>query len=203
MLKAITRSAQLVDKRLASINQERQTKGQSNLSVANYFDHHATELDTQVSVTEDDFIHAKQEMAPSVSMDELRHYERVRDTFEGTTKRPLPDTGGVKLNGDSHAGKETHSIPRPDIAKLRQRATDDGRSEATMNGSGRSHNTQHQAHGGASDGDEDYIVRTDRLTMNNAASRPISSKGKGKGKSVDSGAPSSRVAADLDEDLYD
>lgn len=38
-------------------------------------------------VMEEDFIAAHNELVPSVSADELRHYETVRKTFEGTGKK--------------------------------------------------------------------------------------------------------------------
>ncbi|KAI7630665.1 AAA-domain-containing protein, partial [Hortaea werneckii] len=87
MLKAVTRSARAVDDKLAVINTERLSKGQSKASVAYYFDHYATDEDTDVLVTQDDFMLAKRELVPSVSVDELKHYERVRNTFEGSTNK--------------------------------------------------------------------------------------------------------------------
>lgn len=38
-------------------------------------------------VTEEDFIEAHRELVPSVSADELKHYERVRKAFEGAGKK--------------------------------------------------------------------------------------------------------------------
>lgn len=38
-------------------------------------------------VTEEDFMEAHKELVPSVSADELRHYDRVRKQFEGAGKK--------------------------------------------------------------------------------------------------------------------
>lgn len=54
-------------------------------------------------VTEQDFMDAHRELVPSVSADELRHYDRVRRTFEGAGKQddkrkqiePAPATNGT------------------------------------------------------------------------------------------------------------
>ena len=195
MLKAITRSAELVDKRLASINRDRESKGQHSLTVANYFDHHATNTDTQVSVTEDDFIRAKDELAPSVSLDELRHYERVRNNFEGTTK---------KISTESQQQNDGGSISPTKLQKFIKYANENGGKAPTVNGSKSSRKAFGDATGGASDGDEDFVIRTDQVSLNNNndAARPPSSKGKGKGKSRD--VSFVEHAPDTNgEDLYD
>lgn len=83
MLKAITRQARAIDEKVATISNTRETP----ITTAYFFDHLATEEDTAVMVMEDDFIEAHKELVPSVSADELKHYERVRKTFEGTGKK--------------------------------------------------------------------------------------------------------------------
>jgi peroxin-6 len=83
MLKAVTRQARAVDKKV----QEYNATHTPTISIAYFFDHQATEEDTAVMVTEQDFIEAHKELVPSVSADELRHYQRVRNTFEGTGKK--------------------------------------------------------------------------------------------------------------------
>jgi peroxin-6 len=83
MLKAITRSARAVDEKVKTYN----TTHTPNISIAYFFDHIATEEDTAVMVTESDFMEAHRELVPSVSADELRHYERVRKAFEGAGKK--------------------------------------------------------------------------------------------------------------------
>lgn len=86
MLKAITRSARLVDEKVEAYNSANST----NITIAYFFDHVATEEDTAVMVTEEDFMEAHKELVPSVSADELRHYDRVRKQFEGAGKKEEP-----------------------------------------------------------------------------------------------------------------
>ena len=201
MLKAVTRSSRLVDDRVSAINKERQSHSQNAISIANFFDHYATEADTQIAVTEDDFTNAKQELVPSVSVDELRHYERVRNTFEGVTRKPEAEGEKEKLN----RVPEVNTSPRKrvEFSKLANGSTD---SVPTMNGSNRLQNViNHGSTGnGVSDADDDHIIRTDKLNLgSNPPSRPPSSKGKGKGKSRDALAMDQNAGALDGEDLYD
>ena len=73
MLKAVTRSSHSVDEKVSTINEDRRSNDQHLISIANFFDHYATDTDTEIAVTEDDFTNARQELVPSVSADELRH----------------------------------------------------------------------------------------------------------------------------------
>lgn len=107
MLKAITRRADAVDAKVHAINTKRAQSNQSSRSssqsghhsadntdqsdrkkttapttVAQFFDHYATDEDTEVVVEEGDFHAARRELVPSVSTKELEHYDRVRRTFE-------------------------------------------------------------------------------------------------------------------------
>ena len=54
-----------------------------SISTAYFFDHYATPEDVAVTVTEADFLAARDELVPSVSAGELAHYEKVRAAFEG------------------------------------------------------------------------------------------------------------------------
>jgi peroxin-6 len=92
MLKAVTRQARAVDKKVQDYN----STHTPTISIAYFFDHLATEEDTAVMVTEQDFIEAHRELVPSVSADELRHYQRVRSQFEGTGKK---EDGNKPVNG--------------------------------------------------------------------------------------------------------
>ncbi|KEQ76215.1 AAA-domain-containing protein [Aureobasidium namibiae CBS 147.97] len=111
MLKAITRSARIVDNRVAEINDERARRSppEPPISVAYFFDHFATEVDTSVVVAEEDFMAAERELVPSVSADELGHYERVRREFEGGKEKEekasqQPNgTGSRNINGKGKA----------------------------------------------------------------------------------------------------
>ncbi|PNS15889.1 hypothetical protein CAC42_7995 [Sphaceloma murrayae] len=105
MLKAVTRSARLVDDKIASLNASRQTSipAKPALTVAQFFDHHATDADLDVLVTETDFADANAELVPSVSSEELGHYERVRKEFEGGRKDPA---SSAQQNGNGSKGSD-------------------------------------------------------------------------------------------------
>jgi peroxin-6 len=177
--------------------------------VAYYFDHYATDGDTQVLVTEEDFIKARQELVPSVSLDELRHYESVRATFEGSKD------GEGNANAVQHSKRPTspqtrQSVPRGDIYKLLKRASSQRDGMPSTNGNKLPVQSPGagQAVGDASDVDDDYVIRTDKLSLNgSAAVKAPSGKGKGKGKdvaAVDGPVQSLSATANADgEDLYD
>jgi len=108
MLKAITRQAGAVDEKVKAHNATHSPP----ITIAYFFDHFATEEDTAVMVTEQDFIDAHKELVPSVSADELGHYERVRKTFEGTGKKEEKPQGG---NTSNSSGKgKGKAVARPD-----------------------------------------------------------------------------------------
>lgn len=79
MLNAMTRVANDVDKKIAKYNE---TKDEP-VSTRWWFDNVATQDDITVLVTDVDFDKARRELTPSVSADELAHYVRVRENFEG------------------------------------------------------------------------------------------------------------------------
>ncbi|RMZ88388.1 hypothetical protein DV736_g4381, partial [Chaetothyriales sp. CBS 134916] len=78
MLKAITRKTEAVDAKVAQISLQRG----EDISTGYFFDHLATDADTQVVVNEDDFTNAQAELVGSVSRKELDHFERIRSLFE-------------------------------------------------------------------------------------------------------------------------
>ena len=71
------------------------------ITVAYFFDHLATEEDTEVTVEAQDFEAAHKELVPSVSAKELEHYERVRAVFE----RVEDAKKDAEHNGKSSAGR--------------------------------------------------------------------------------------------------
>ncbi|EMC93380.1 hypothetical protein BAUCODRAFT_238876 [Baudoinia panamericana UAMH 10762] len=186
MLKAVTRSARLVDQKLAAINTDRAARGQIKASVAYYFDHFATDSDTDVQVTEQDFVNAKRELVPSVSLDELQHYERVRDTFEGATRKPNGVEPASRPPTARSAGSESHMPSRKRLTEMLKRGPSGVGKPSMPNGR---HEATPPAAGGASDGDdEDYIVRTDKMSLRSGASEmpPNYINGKGKNAEVNS-----------------
>ncbi|KAI5369138.1 putative AAA+ ATPase domain, ATPase, AAA-type, core [Septoria linicola] len=212
MLKAVTRSAREVDQRVSTVNAERATRGQAKISVGYYFDHYGTEDDINVMVTEEDFTLARKDLVPSVSLDELQHYERVRSMFEGTTKKqddapgqngssPSGPANGQSQNGGRNARAQAMEAMKR--AQAQRGSNNNTLSSATVNGTGNprhptSAHANNNVDGDNEDDEDDYIIRTDRLALNHnnasvgsgGAGKLSSSatgggvgKGKGKGKS--------------------
>ncbi|TVY59683.1 Peroxisomal biogenesis factor [Lachnellula suecica] len=102
MLKAVTRQASLVDSKIATINS---TSSKSPISTAYFFDHYATKEDTDVVVTEEDFVLAEKELVPSVSFGELEHYKRVRGMFEKPVEEEINGKGKEKEKVVDRKGK--------------------------------------------------------------------------------------------------
>lgn len=82
MLNAMNRKAAEVDAKFASYNKSRIADGESEMSLRAWFQDVADPIDLRVSVTAADFIKAQEELTPSVSAEELAHYQRVRNLFE-------------------------------------------------------------------------------------------------------------------------
>ncbi|KAF2467501.1 AAA-domain-containing protein [Lindgomyces ingoldianus] len=187
MLKAITRQARAVDEKVKAYNATH-----TPISIAQFFDHFATEEDTAVMVTERDFVEANRELVPSVSADELHHYERVRKAFEGTGKKEEPKA--KVLFSDS-----IQSAPQ----------FNSGKGKGKGKGKAAAPQMDENVDARQSDGDDDYVIRTEHLDLNGVAAN--GGKGKGKGKapvSHDKGKSSVDIAeggfgnAAQDEDLY-
>ncbi|KAK6436964.1 peroxisomal assembly protein [Oleoguttula sp. CCFEE 5521] len=207
MLKAVTRSARLVDARVAAINSTRSAEDKLPITIAGFFDHHATEADLNVLVEELDFAEARKELVPSVSLDELRHYESVRDQFEGAGKKQKSIEETVDHQLAAPTAQNNNIDPKAAArAKLNELMARKGSSRpAVPNGNGNAASTG----AGEWSDEDDYVVRTDRLHLNGtngkapvrpaAPVRPVSSKGKGKGKAKYVEQP----ADDVGEDLYD
>ncbi|KAK6458712.1 peroxisomal assembly protein [Scheffersomyces xylosifermentans] len=83
MLNAMTRVANEVDAKIKNFNQDLASQGKAEVSTRWWFDNAATEDDVNVLVRMQDFEKAQRELNPSVSAEELEHYLRVRENFEG------------------------------------------------------------------------------------------------------------------------
>lgn len=212
MLKAVTRSARQVDDRVAEINQERAVQRKPNVTIAGFFDHYATDTDLQVLVEEQDFELARRELVPSVSVDELRHYESVRDQFEGGAKKQAQAqeiSERPAVQGSSPNENEKKAAAKAKFNELMRKQSSKNK-VPTVNGNAAMVVNGQQAEPGAeaSDGDDDFVVRTDKLTLGGSngkpPSRPTSArsntmgKGKGKGREEPVGD-----GVDGGEDLYD
>lgn len=209
MLKAVTRSARQIDERVAAVNSQRAAQSKQPVTIAGFFDHHATPADLEVLVEESDFELARKELVPSVSYEELRHYERVRDQFEGGPKeedaKPVVDEGMEMQTvsaGNAQGSDADRGFARARFNELMARRT------SGRNGVPQTNGGDEQAAAGSGD-DDDYVIRTDRLTINGegegrSSSRSARGGGKGKGK----GKGRSEVVDGADdggqgEDLYD
>lgn len=189
MLKAITRSARVVDNKVAEINDERSRRSspQARISVAYFFDHFATELDTSVVVAEEDFMAAERELVPSVSADELGHYERVRREFEGGKENE--DKAPQQPNGT-----DSRAVARDQITQMLRMQMQMANSGSGTNGKGKDKGVDQELTDSV---DEDFVIRTDHLSMNG------SYKGKGKGKARAASPDGAQFGEGADdEDMY-
>lgn len=204
MLKAITRQARLVDAKVAAHNKALPSHA-TQMTIAHFFDHLATDEDTNVMVVEEDFEMARRELVPSVSAEELGHYERVRKAFEGEDKkkteeakknRDIPASTG---NGKGAVGpregmtgrrtSSSNTVVGEKVLKLANKAMDGEIGDAEQE-----------------DEEEDpYTIRTEHLGTNGTSNGGGQSNGshavsklKGKGKGVISGFGDDGD----DEDLY-
>ncbi|KAI9709267.1 MAG: peroxisomal assembly protein [Bogoriella megaspora] len=225
MLKAITRQARAVDVKIEALNtnpehlhaellKSAEAKGKpkhdvrgppGKVTTAWFFDHLASKEDTDVVVIEEDFAAAQKDLVPSVSAEELKHYDRVRRTFEGQEKEkdkvngPRPSIqangvakGSVPSKPDLFASPlTTHAIlkrkPATGRLKGKSKATVeylDGDADEEILDGGLGEREQ--------DSDDDYIIRTDA---------PV---GKGKGKATTRPGFQGRFgdAMEGDGDLY-
>ncbi|WVR07789.1 hypothetical protein IAU60_004832 [Kwoniella sp. DSM 27419] len=86
MLGAMTRCASAVDDKITRLNEE--TRGHERQWVGDltpqlYLSKMATEEEVKVRVTQEDFEQALERLVPSVSGEEMAHYERVQREFKG------------------------------------------------------------------------------------------------------------------------
>lgn len=195
MLKAITRAARLVDEKVAAINAERaaQSPPLSNITIAYFFDHYAKPEDMSVIVAEEDFYAAQRELIPSVSAEELGHYERVRKEFEGVKDKdkneqpPAAQTNGTAVSKEQIQG----------MLKMLQAGQNgaEGKSSGQSNGKDRVIDEEEE---------DDFVVRTDHLSLNGTNKGNGRGKGKGKGRvEIAEGPPQAfGDAAEEDEDMY-
>ena len=120
MLNAMTRVANEVDEKIKQYNLQLTQQGKETVNTRWWFDNVATEQDTTVLVQMEDFIKAQNELIPSVSAEELQHYLKVRENFEGGKEKAKQQqqeqqqehpeiiheedllNNNLKLNGNGH-----------------------------------------------------------------------------------------------------
>ena len=192
MLKAITRRASLVDKKVQALNAERRpanpTASETALITSAYFfDHLASEEDTEVVVDEEDFTEAMSELVPSVSIKELEHYDGVRRSFEAVES-------GKK--GREEAARQAPATLVNGVGKGKGKPQTNSKRPPLY--------------------DDDFVLKTENLSLTNgngAASPdeyvPPQNKDKGKGKAISAVSETSvdlrfgNATNDDDQDLYD
>lgn len=101
MLNAMTRTANEVDAKIKKLNEELTSQGKEEISTRWWFDNAATPEDIDVLVQMEDFKKAQSELAPSVSAEELEHYLRVRENFEGGKEKAMANGTTSAANGTS------------------------------------------------------------------------------------------------------
>ena len=102
MLNAMTRVAGEVDEKIKAYNADVIAQGKNEVNSRWWFDNVATKEDTTVLVKMEDFIKAQNELNPSVSAEELQHYLRVRENFEGGKEKAQAQlTNGNELTNGS------------------------------------------------------------------------------------------------------
>lgn len=109
MLNAMTRTANNVDTKIKKFNEDLVAKGKPVVSTRWWFDNAATPEDIHVSVTMEDFQKAQNELSPSVSAEELEHYLRVRENFEGGKEKAM-ETAGGNNNSNGNVQNNGHAM---------------------------------------------------------------------------------------------
>lgn len=166
MLKAITRQADAVDRKIKALPN-------GPVTTAYFFDHLATEDDIAVTVTEVDFEAAKKELVGSVSAKELEHYSRVRAAFEGIEEKK----GRAKKSSHSLI-PEPVRVPMPTRSKEKKRMLDAKAVGTNISADGSKGKSRHW---GSSDEDDDeaYITSNDFQATPEKVSRGTAGFGSG------------------------
>lgn len=204
MLKAITRQARLVDAKVAAHNKALPSHA-TQMTIAHFFDHLATDEDTNVMVVEEDFELARRELVPSVSAEELGHYERVRKTFEGEDKKKIEEAKKSKaLTAAAGNGKGDVGPP----SSMTGRRTSSSKTVVGKKMLKFANETTEGENGDVEEGDEDddpYTIRTGHLATNgtsNGGGQSNGSNAVSKGKGKDKGVIAGFEDGAHDEDLY-
>ncbi|KAI9764498.1 MAG: peroxisomal assembly protein [Geoglossum simile] len=208
MLKAITRQANAVDRKIKALPS-------GPVTTAYFFDHLATTEDTAVMVTEADFFEAKRELVGSVSAKELEHYERVRKGFEATdekqsAKHPTHSFQPPLRNAEAaSSGSATRINGKNRVFSARKgkaRAPASGAGWDTPDGDISDHQDNDEEGGYRDDDDDDeedeHIIRTEHLTINGASAAGFGGERKGKGKEKGGGGLFEDPSGGDEKELY-
>lgn len=191
MLKAITRQARKVDEKVAAHNKSL-PPGAQPISIAHFFDHLATPEDIAVMVEEQDFTQAHRELVPSVSAEELRHYERVRHAFEGQGSQKAIEAGEAGKAGRpkpiearaQHKQIPFHNTP-PSPTRTKKHSSS-GKGKSTEGKVHVNSNSSRPAGDGAvyideDTGSDEYVIRTEHLGLVNGKAKAPSLEAVGNG----------------------
>lgn len=134
MLNAMTRTANEVDAKLKTFNEQRVADKKEEVSSRWWFDNVATPADINVLVTMKDFEKSLSELVPSVSADELNHYLRVKENFEGGKKK------AQETETEKQPQADGQGIPQRLLEELRANGHDvDGLQNGTITINGNGH----------------------------------------------------------------
>jgi peroxin-6 len=202
MLKAITRQARLVDAKVAAHNKSLPLHA-TQMTIAHFFDHLATDEDTNVMVVEDDFEMARRELVPSVSAEELGHYERVRKAFEGEDKKKIEEAKKNKALPAAGSGKAAVGLPGG-LARRRTSSSTNAGAKKVLKFANEGTDGEN---GDVEEDDDPYTIRTGHLGTNGSSNGGHQSNGshavsKGKGKGKGAVAGFGDAAGNDEEDLY-
>lgn len=193
MLKAITRQARLVDAKVAAHNKALPSHA-TQLTIAHFFDHLATDEDTNVMVVEEDFEMARRELVPSVSAEELGHYERVRKAFEGEDKKKIEAGKKNKAVPAATSNGKGAVGPRAGMAGRRTSSSNTTVGKKVIKSANEAMDGEIGDEGKEDEDDDPYMIRTVQLGTNGSGNGGGQSNGshavstaKGKGKGVISG----------------
>lgn len=172
MLKAITRASRSVDAKVQAYNDAHPER--PPISIAYYFDHLASDEDTKVVVQEEDFMEAKKELVPSVSVQELQHYDKVRRTFEGDGKK------GEEQRPASASATRSAIQTRPNLSNARlpsrTKAKPAGKGKgkgktAPVNDEDEEEDADVSRHDLEDSDDDEFVIKTDHLKANGHAGK--------------------------------
>ncbi|KAF9941713.1 peroxisomal assembly protein [Modicella reniformis] len=169
MLKAMSRTADGIEMRVAAINKDETSTLPRPITSQYYLDHLAQPDEILVQVTEEDFDQALAELIPSVSAQELEHYGQVQKMFnsddfaknmEATAKEEKDKKEAMQQHQIQKAMDEERE--RRELAEALKRVEESQRQLSTEE----HHHYQYDEYGGSSNSSVSY-------------------KGKGKGRSTE------------------
>ncbi|KAG0308529.1 peroxisomal assembly protein [Dissophora globulifera] len=177
MLKAMSRTADGIEKRVATINSDETSTLPRPITSQYYLDHLAQPDEILVQVTEEDFDQALAELIPSVSAQELDHYRQVQKMFNSDDfAKDMEAAAAAEEEQKKKKAEAAHSKEMAMMERQLQEAEREGGLEEALRKIQETQKLQ-----SAMDRGEDV-----NRENGGHADQPVStSKGKGKGRSSD------------------